>query len=218
MAGRAAAIRARLYDAVRRGGPATFTARSCQPAHDIFRRRPRPSTARSEPCRARNAGKRPASSRAVSSTTSTAEDLSGGQVSSGLAQAGWLTGRSFVVMLTPDLFRRHWHDRLYGRMIREYTADPAALQRDLPHLAGSDCAALSRRLGWLTFEDLRSVEPQACPWLAPADDPPRRSSRRAAPKRSTRFGTGRGAMSRNVSRSRHFGEKSEQLNARQSGL
>jgi hypothetical protein len=77
--------------------------------------------------------------------------------------------RSFLVMLTPDLFRRHWHSRLYGRLVREYMTDPAALQRDLPHLRGSDCAALARRIGWLTFEDLKSVEPQACPWLELSD-------------------------------------------------
>ena len=78
--------------------------------------------------------------------------------------------RSFLVMLTPDLFRRQWRSRLYGHLVREYMADPAALQRDLPHLDGFSCAALSRRIGWLTFEDLRSVEPQACPWLDASDD------------------------------------------------
>jgi hypothetical protein len=61
--------------------------------------------------------------------------------------------RSFLVMLTPDLFRRQWRSRLYGHLVREYMADPAALQRDLPHLDGFSCAALSRRVGWLTFED-----------------------------------------------------------------
>jgi hypothetical protein len=44
--------------------------------------------------------------------------------------------------------------------------DPATIQRDLPHLDGLTCAALSRRIGWLTFEDIRCVEPTACPWLA----------------------------------------------------
>jgi hypothetical protein len=73
--------------------------------------------------------------------------------------------RSFMVMLTPELFRRNWHSRLYGHLVREYMNDPAAIQRDLPHLDGLICAAISRRIGWLTFEDIRSVEPTACRWL-----------------------------------------------------
>jgi len=74
--------------------------------------------------------------------------------------------RSLMVMLTPEFFRRHWQSRLYGHLVREYIADPAALQRDLPHLDHLTCVSLSRRIGWLTFEDLRRVEPAACPWLA----------------------------------------------------
>jgi hypothetical protein len=74
--------------------------------------------------------------------------------------------RSFLVLLTPEIFRRNWRSRLYGHLIRDYATDPAALQRDLPHLDGFTCAAVSRRLAWLTFEDLRSIEPAACPWLA----------------------------------------------------
>ena len=73
-------------------------------------------------------------------------------------------------MLTPELFRRNWQSRLYGHLVREYATDPSAIQRDLPHLDGLTCAALSRRVGWLTFEDLRSAEPSACPWLALAPD------------------------------------------------
>lgn len=73
--------------------------------------------------------------------------------------------RSFLVLLTPELFRINWTSRLYGHLMRAYTTDPAALARDLPHLDPATCVALSRRLGWLTFEDLQSVEPAACPWI-----------------------------------------------------
>jgi hypothetical protein len=77
--------------------------------------------------------------------------------------------RSLFVLLTPDLFRRHWHSRLYGHLLREYRADPAALQRDLPHLGGAACASLSRRIGWMAFEDVASVVPGACKWLERPD-------------------------------------------------
>lgn len=83
--------------------------------------------------------------------------------------------RSFLVLLTPELFRRNWSSRLYGHLIRQYMDDPATLQRDLPHLSGATCFEASRRIGWLTFEDISSVVPGACPWqelpatVAPAD-------------------------------------------------
>jgi hypothetical protein len=73
--------------------------------------------------------------------------------------------RSFLVLLTPELFRRNWTSRLYGHLLRAYTTDPAALARDLPHLDPATCIGLSRRLGWLTFEDLQNVEPAAFPWI-----------------------------------------------------
>jgi hypothetical protein len=73
--------------------------------------------------------------------------------------------RSFVLLLTPELFRRNWTSRLYGHLLRAYTTDPAALARDLPHLDPATCVGLARRLGWLTFEDLQNVEPAACPWI-----------------------------------------------------
>ena len=71
--------------------------------------------------------------------------------------------RSFFVMLTPELFRRNWRSRLYGHLVREYASDPSAIQRDLPHLDGLACAALSRRVGWLTFEDLGWAWPTGAP-------------------------------------------------------
>jgi hypothetical protein len=80
--------------------------------------------------------------------------------------------RSFFVMLTPEPFRRNWRSRLYGHLVREYATDPSAIQRDLPHLDGLTCAALSRRIGWLTFEDLGWAWPTVCFWLAPGETTP----------------------------------------------
>ena len=76
-------------------------------------------------------------------------------------------GRSLFALITPELFRRHWQSRLYGHLLRDYRTDPAALQRDLPHRTGAECASLSRRIGWMTFEDIASVVPGACAWLEP---------------------------------------------------
>jgi hypothetical protein len=74
---------------------------------------------------------------------------------------------SLFVLLTPELFRRHWQSRLYGHLLREYRSDAAALQRDLPHRSGAECASLSRRIGWMAFEDIAQAVPGSCTWLEP---------------------------------------------------
>jgi len=76
--------------------------------------------------------------------------------------------KTIFVLLTPRLFRDNWQSRLYGWLIKDYQNDPTSLRRDLPHRASSDSvdwSRLSRRLGWLTWEDCAEVLPTACPWL-----------------------------------------------------
>ena len=78
--------------------------------------------------------------------------------------------RSCFVLLTPEVFKRYPHSRLYGWLLRCYQADPQELARDLAHRNDTggdrvDWEALSRRLGWLTFEDCDRVAPGACSWL-----------------------------------------------------
>jgi hypothetical protein len=65
--------------------------------------------------------------------------------------------RTFIALLTPDVFRRHPHSRLYGWMLPRYKQEPAALATDLPHRTGMAWPAVAQRLGWLTFEDCRDV-------------------------------------------------------------
>ena len=74
--------------------------------------------------------------------------------------------RSVLLLLTPELFRTRPTSRLYGHLFELYRRDPAALHRDLPHLSNDACEELSRRLGWITFEQIRDLEPSACRWLA----------------------------------------------------
>lgn len=63
------------------------------------------------------------------------------------------------------LLDQHAQHCLYGHLMREYRDDPNALKRDLPHLDAGECEALGERIGWLTFEDIRSIVPGACQWL-----------------------------------------------------
>lgn len=79
--------------------------------------------------------------------------------------------RTCFVLLTPEVFKRYPHSRLYGWLLPSYRTDPASLARDLSHRDGTgevdgvDWPALSRRLGWLTFESCERIAPGACNWL-----------------------------------------------------
>jgi hypothetical protein len=79
--------------------------------------------------------------------------------------------RTCFALLTPEVFKHHPHSRLYGWLLPSYQSNPSALARDLAHRdAGAgeeivDWPAVSRRLGWVTFEDCERVAPGACGWL-----------------------------------------------------
>jgi len=72
---------------------------------------------------------------------------------------------SVFSLLTPGSFKQYPSSRLYGWLMKEYTTNPDALKRDLSHREGMDWNALSRRIGWLTFEDFERMRPGTCPWL-----------------------------------------------------
>lgn len=74
--------------------------------------------------------------------------------------------RTVFTLMTPSLFKDQPHARLYGWLMNEYTTDPEAIHRDLPHRSQVDWNGVSRRLGWITFEECERVLPGACRWLA----------------------------------------------------
>jgi hypothetical protein len=73
--------------------------------------------------------------------------------------------RTLFVLLTPEVFRANPHSRLYGWLLRDYQNNPHSLARDLPHRERTDWESVSRRLGWLTWEDCATLLPKTCPWL-----------------------------------------------------
>ena len=73
--------------------------------------------------------------------------------------------RSCFVMVTPELFREEPESRLYGWLMNGYREDTRLLKKHLPHRDIHDLNQVSRRLGWLTWEDCSRVLPDACPWL-----------------------------------------------------
>jgi hypothetical protein len=77
--------------------------------------------------------------------------------------------RTMFVLLTPRMFQEHPASRLFGGLMREYRENPSALQRDLPH-RDVDWEAVSRRIGWLTWEDCEEILPGSCRWLQRPDE------------------------------------------------
>lgn len=73
--------------------------------------------------------------------------------------------RSCFVLLTPGIFKENPQSRLYGWLLPEYQRNPNLLANHLPHRASEDLASVSKRLGWLTYEDCREVSPDSCAWL-----------------------------------------------------
>lgn len=75
-------------------------------------------------------------------------------------------GASCLVLLTPEVFREDPLSRHYGALYQAYRQDPAQIARHLPHRdPGFDWGGVARRLGWLTYEDVRAEVPEACGWL-----------------------------------------------------
>jgi hypothetical protein len=70
------------------------------------------------------------------------------------------------VLLTPKIFKDNPYSRLYGWLLPEYQRNPELLSAHLAHRDDvEDWSAVSKRLGWLTFEDCESVTPGTCTWL-----------------------------------------------------
>ena len=74
--------------------------------------------------------------------------------------------KTCFVLLTQRIFKDNPRSRLYGRVYNEYIdEDSVMLSQDLPHRRKEELASVPSRLGWLTFEDCKSVLPGSCAWL-----------------------------------------------------
>ena len=73
--------------------------------------------------------------------------------------------KTLFLLITPKLFKDNPSSRLYGYKLNEYKTNPEALSRDLPHRGNCDWQDISKRLGWLTWEDFKNVNKDCCQWL-----------------------------------------------------
>ncbi|GAI40104.1 unnamed protein product, partial [marine sediment metagenome] len=73
--------------------------------------------------------------------------------------------KTLFLMITPKLFKDNPTSRLYGYKFNEYKNNPSSLAQDLPHRKDCDWQNMSKRLGWLSWEDFRNVNKDCCKWL-----------------------------------------------------
>jgi hypothetical protein len=74
-------------------------------------------------------------------------------------------GKSLFLLITPKTFKDNLTSRLYGYKFNEYKNNPSYLARDLPHRKNCNWQNISKRLGWLNWEDFKNVNGDCCPWL-----------------------------------------------------
>ncbi|MBN2437718.1 MAG: hypothetical protein JXL20_03870 [Deltaproteobacteria bacterium] len=73
--------------------------------------------------------------------------------------------KSLFMLLTPRVFQKNPESRFYGYKFQKYREQPNSLANDLPHRLDSDWNNISERLGWLTWEDFREINPDCCNWI-----------------------------------------------------
>jgi len=73
---------------------------------------------------------------------------------------------TLFALLTPRKFKTQYpHSRFYSCIYQEYKSNPIQIQKDLPHRKDIDYEDLSRRIGWLTWEDFKDLSSGFCKWL-----------------------------------------------------
>lgn len=76
--------------------------------------------------------------------------------------------KTLFILLTPEIYSIKPYSRLYAYKYFEYKEDPNNLIKELPHRQDLDLEKannLSARVGWLTWEDFKKVNPNCCKWL-----------------------------------------------------
>jgi hypothetical protein len=74
---------------------------------------------------------------------------------------------TLFLLLTPKLFKDNPRSRLYGYTYWEYKNNYDSIGKDLPHrkLDSLTCEKISKRIGWITWEQLRDINSNCCKWL-----------------------------------------------------
>jgi hypothetical protein len=74
--------------------------------------------------------------------------------------------RTLFLLLTPEMLKLNPSSRLYGYKFSDYKKNPESITADLPHRKEANWSEISRRLGWLTWEEFNRVNANCCSWLS----------------------------------------------------
>lgn len=73
--------------------------------------------------------------------------------------------KTLFLIITPKIFKDFPTTRLYGYKFYDYTENPESLAKDLPHRKNFNWQDLSKKMGWLTWEDFKQMNKNCCQWL-----------------------------------------------------
>jgi len=73
--------------------------------------------------------------------------------------------KTLFLLVTPQVFKDNPGSRLYGYKMNEYRNDPKSLAQDLHHRKDCDWEVISKRIGWITWEEFKMVNRDSCSWL-----------------------------------------------------
>jgi len=78
-----------------------------------------------------------------------------------------IADNSLFLLLTPKLYKDNPRTRLYGYTFRDYKDNSQLICDDLKHrvLDLTDCERISKRMSWITWEDLKKINSDCCLWL-----------------------------------------------------
>lgn len=73
---------------------------------------------------------------------------------------------TLFLLLTPRKFKdAKIKSRLYAYKYEEYKSNPEKIQEEMPHSPNLDYGELSKRIGWITWEDFHDISNDYCRWL-----------------------------------------------------
>lgn len=78
-----------------------------------------------------------------------------------------LPDNSLFLLFTPQLFKDNPRTRLYGYTFMDYKNNSQLIGNDLAHrkLNPTDCEKIAKRIGWISWEDLKLINDDCCKWI-----------------------------------------------------
>ena len=75
--------------------------------------------------------------------------------------------KTLFLLLTPEVFKKNPKSRLYGNKFNDYKRNIDSIKSDLPHrdLMEIELESIQKRIGWISWEEIKRINPDCCKWL-----------------------------------------------------